>query len=86
MVERESNVGGSIVATLVGFACGVGVGLLFAKKPGSETRQDIADLINKGRRKGERLLQQGRERLSGAAEGIASEGGKEPFYESGKYT
>ena len=85
MVEKQSNVGGSIVATLVGFACGVGVGLLFAKKPGSETRQDIADLINKGRRKGERLLQQGREKVSSVKERI-SEGGKEPFYESGKYT
>lgn len=84
-MESESKTG-SIVGTLIGFACGVGVGLLFARKPGQELREDVVDLINKGRRKSERLVEQGREKISSAKERITSETGKEPFYESGKYT
>lgn len=85
MEESESNAG-SIIGALIGFACGVGIGLLFAPKPGTELRQDVADLVNKGRRKGRRLVEQGSETISSVKERVTSEGGKEPFYESGKYT
>ena len=85
MYSSESK-SGSGIGTIVGFLAGVGVGLLFATKPGKETRQSIMDLINRGRKKGEDLVDQGRERVENATEKMVSEGGKEPFYESGKYT
>jgi gas vesicle protein len=83
MVQSESK--GSGIGGVVGFLVGVGVGLLMANKPGSETRRDIVDLFNKGRRKSEELIGQGKERLEDVKSGMSSEGGKEPFYESGKY-
>lgn len=81
----ESNAGGVILGAVVGLICGAAVGLLFAPKAGSETREDIADLINKGRRKGEELVEQGRDKFNEAKSRVM-QGGKEPFYESGKYT
>lgn len=87
MAYSESKSGGSGVGTIVGFLVGVGVGLLFATRPGSETRQQIADLFKKGREKGEDLISQGREKISDTMQsGAQQQGGKEPFYESGKYT
>ena len=85
MKQSESNAGGIILAGVVGVICGAVAGLLLAPKSGSETREDIADLINKGRRKGEELVEQGREKFSEAKSRVL-QGGKEPFYESGKYT
>jgi gas vesicle protein len=86
MKQSESKGSGAGIGAIVGFLCGVGVGLLFAKKPGKETRQQLAELMDKGRKTGEDLLQQGREKIASAKERMASEGDKEPFYESGKYT
>lgn len=83
---KQSENGSGVMGTVVGFLCGVGVGLLFATKTGKETRQQISEMINKGRKSGEDLLKQGRETIEGAKETMTSEGGKEPFYESGKYT
>ena len=85
MAYRESR-DGSGIGTFVGFLVGVGVGMLFAARPGSETRRQIADLIQRGRKKGEELIGAGSEQLEDAKESVVSEGGKEPFYESGKYT
>jgi hypothetical protein len=59
----QSQSGAGVVGALFGFACGVGVGLLCATKPGSETRREIADMLARGRRKGEELAEAGTEAL-----------------------
>ncbi len=82
MIQSENK--GTGIGAFVGFLAGVGVGLLFAPKPGNETRRQVGNLLIKGRRKGEELL--GRDQTETAKEKMVSEGGKEPFYESGKYT
>ena len=55
-VGRRLGIAFGAVGALVGFACGVGVALLFARKSGKETRQDISDMLDKGRRKSEELI------------------------------
>ena len=80
----QSEKSSSGVGTLVWFLTGVGVGLLFAAKPGRETRQQLADYFNKSGAKD--LLRKGQEGIETAKDRMSSEGGKEPFYESGKYT
>ena len=83
MRQSESRSG---IGSFVGFLIGVGVGVLFATKPGSETRRQLSDLINKSKQKGGELLKRGGEQIERSKEAMASEGGKEPYFESGKYT
>ncbi len=78
--------GGAGIGAFVGFLAGVGVGLLYAWQTGAETREQLADLFRKGRERGEGLARQTREQVENAKDAMTSEGGKEPFYESGKYT
>ncbi len=82
--QRES--GGSFVNTVLVFMTGVACGLLFAKQSGEETREQLSELLEKGRQKGQELLSKGSEKVQQQKEKMTSEGGKEPFYESGKYT
>lgn len=83
-MQRESS-GGSAFNTVLVFLSGVAVGLLFAPKAGSETREDLQDLISKGREKGEELISRGQDALQRGKERLQEEGGKE-FYQPGKYT
>jgi len=82
MAQHQSKGGGGL-GTVVGFIAGVGVGLLFAKP---ETREWLTDLLRMGRERGGKLAEKAGEELEQAKETMTSEGGKEPFYESGKYT
>ena len=84
MAQQHTKSGG--IGTVVTFLAGVGVGLLFATRTGAETRERLAELIRKGRQRGEDLAGEAGEELEKAEETMTSEGGKEPFYESGKYT
>lgn len=86
-MQRESS-GGSAFNTVLVFLSGVAIGLLLAPKSGSETREDLQDLINKGREKGEEMLGKVRDTTEAGAEQVerAAEGSKESFYQSGKYT
>lgn len=84
-METESK-GGSAIASLLLFVGGIGVGLLIANKPGKETREQLVDWLKQGKSKGRDLIRKGREQVENAKERMTSEGGKEPFYESGKYT
>jgi gas vesicle protein len=85
-MARQTESASSFVGTLLVFATGVACGLLFAKQTGEETREQLADLINKGKQKGQELMAKGSDELQRQKEKMSSEGGKEPFYESGKYT
>jgi gas vesicle protein len=77
MRQMESKRGG--IGTFIGFLAGVGVGLLFATRPGSETRRQLGDLLRKGREKGEDLAREGREKVEDISGKMKSQTGKEPF-------
>lgn len=86
MARQERGGGG--FGTLLVFAAGVACGLLFARQPGDETREQLADLFHRGKRKAQDLMNKTEElprQAEKAVEG-AKEAAKEPFYESGKYT
>lgn len=93
-MQRESS-GASAVNTVLVFLSGIAIGMLFAKQSGSDTREQISDMLAKGRKRGEELL--GRAGLGGTEEADttdrgheqverATEGDEESHYESGKYT
>ncbi|MBI4376840.1 MAG: YtxH domain-containing protein [Elusimicrobia bacterium] len=84
-MARESN-GGSRIGNLLVFASGIVVGLLVATKPGRDLRAQIGELFQQGRERSERLLRRGKEQVEDAKERMSGEGGKEPFYETGKYS
>lgn len=85
MAQQTSKTGMG-VGTVLGFLAGVGVGLLFATRTGEETREKLAGMFHGWRERGEELGREAEEKLETAKETMTSEGGKEPFYESGKYT
>ncbi len=86
MAMSTESKGGTGIGSLLVFLSGIGVGLLIATKPGKETREQIVDWLNEGKSKSKDLLRRGREQVENAKDRMTSEGGKEPFYESGKYT
>lgn len=78
------NSGDSIVAFLLGGAMGVAAGLLLAPKSGAETREQIADWLEKNRDKTKDALQHSRETLSEKKEQISAawEAGKKAYREN----
>ncbi len=84
--ERDYRGGGAGFGGVFLFLSGVACGLLIATKTGKETRAQLSEFLNRGREKGQELLGKGKDELSRQKEAMTSEGGKEPFYESGKYT
>jgi hypothetical protein len=73
MAYYQENTKGFGFGGILTFVSGVVVGLLFASKPGSETRQQIADLVNRG--KGKEALRRGQETMQRAREAITGESG-----------
>lgn len=53
--QEEKTSGGSIAFYLFGAALAVGVGMLFAPRPGRETRELISDWIKKRRERAKEL-------------------------------
>lgn len=83
-MQREK--GGSFVNTVLVFMTGVACGLLFAKQSGEQTREQLSELLSRGKEKGQELIGKGKEKLEQEKQKEGAEGAKEPFYESGKYT
>ncbi len=84
MYSEQKSGGG--IGSLFAFLAGVGVGLLVATKPGKDTREQLIDWFKQGKSKSQDYIRRGREKVEDVAGRMTSEGGKEPFYESGKYT
>lgn len=58
----------TLIAFLAGTAIGVGLGILFAPKSGRETRQQIADLAQKGKERVAEVAGRIRHRVEEGAE------------------
>ena len=73
---------------LGGAALGVGIGMLFAPKPGKETRQEVKKWIGDKTEKGKELWAKGRVQLNKQKEqfGAAFEAGKKAYVEAGGIT
>lgn len=70
---------------LGGAAVGVGIGLLFAPRPGKETRAQVKKWIEDKTEKGKELWAKGKEQLAQQKEqlGAALDAGKKAYYEAG---
>lgn len=82
----EGRSGESLVAFLVGAIAGAVAGVLFAPRPGKETRQKIRHWAEDVKEKGEELLEEGRERFTTKKEQISAalEAGREAYRKTGK--
>lgn len=69
---------------LGGAAVGVGIGLLFAPKPGKETREDVKKKLAEFKEKGQEWLAKGKDALVQQKEqlGAAYVAGKEAYIEA----
>ena len=71
---------------LGGALVGAGIGILFAPKPGKETREDVKRKLGEFSQKGKELLAKGKVVLNQQKEqiGAAYVAGKEAYVEAGK--
>lgn len=82
----EGRGGESLVAFLVGAIAGAIAGVLFAPRPGKETRQKIRHWAEDVKEKGGEILEEGKERLTTKKEQISAalEAGREAYRKTGK--
>lgn len=76
----------SLVAFLIGAAAGAIAGVIFAPRPGKETRQKIGRWIEDVKEKGEEILEESKERLTTKKEQVSAaiEAGREAYRKTGK--
>ena len=60
-MNEQSNAGSALLSFLVGAAIGTVAGLLFAPRPGRETRERLQDLLEDLQGKGQEMMDEGRE-------------------------
>jgi gas vesicle protein len=65
MANRDSNAGLVILSFIVGGIVGGVLGILFAPKPGKETRQDISEAAAEMKKEAEKFAKDARERVEG---------------------
>ncbi|OGR90289.1 MAG: hypothetical protein A3J74_08785 [Elusimicrobia bacterium RIFCSPHIGHO2_02_FULL_57_9] len=72
---------------VIGTAIGAGLGLLFAPKPGEETREQLGDWLKERRKKGSELLAKIKESMPEKKEQLMAtvKAGKEAVYGNGKH-